>query len=946
MLPTVFAVVSCAVVPVARAANPIEPSLGPTQEWIEGTWSDPAWSPDGSRLAACDRSGGRSVLVLFDREGNLLRRMTDGVAHDREPVFSPDGRQVAWASDRAGSWDLWMAPVEGGEPTRLTKDPGDERNPTWSGWPVDVVDVDSRNTVARVTNLLYDRCDAEGCSIGFVSSDARGSGVVSGTLGCHSPAWSPEEVVAWECDRSLVLSRMEGKVPSDDDCQGSGTWVSGEGEKVLGLVGPRFSRIASFEGYGLPVYSANGAWLLATDKQQVVWAMRQDGTDRHAVGLPVGASQIGWAMRGLVWVQGADMGPLRLARTTGALDDVVNLWQFPEFYARVRGEDLDRRGFVAVPGEESDSYFFPGIRHRRPSLVTTDAVLDRLHRSVQLSLAVMEETVARPALERLAGRMAAHWGDRWERDHSATNRRMLTLFKVAQRLAAGPGAASSRGTTIRGGTAAIDAEATRLVRLILGARGVLSLPGPGGEGILVDLSLFRPRGRHACKAMEGFFRARTWLSEARHLAWGEALELYDSLVETGEFADWKRLFDLSGALAGAPEDLHPGTIERLRSEQPSLFGPEGNAKGAIEALRSLASSRRLIASSEMTDGLDNHGYEKRFSVLPQRFGLDAAILQKLAERRPARGEMPSAVEIMAVLGSSRAAELLHAGGVTGGLPNGEEPWAGFEDPDLSNGNLVQKWIALLAELVRKSPDGPGVPPFMRHSAWSDKTLVTALASYAQLKHDTLLESLQARRAVGRMRLRDSCPHLAEVSGRPDDEAFVEPVPEVFGRALAVIRALSSLLEQFPEAADERLYLDEERTGLLERFARIASAEVEGRTVMTPIGEFKTPFVRPRLECSSNLRDAAVVADIFTDPRARRVREVAVGRMDELFALVPRGDGRVLVEGQVFSFYEFDVPQHRRTTDAEWRGLLEARTVPPRPAWVTSYLWTGPSEATH
>ncbi|MEQ1758741.1 MAG: gamma-glutamyltransferase [Vicinamibacterales bacterium] len=89
---------------------------------------EPAWSPDGSRLA----------VVYLDRlwtmaaDGSDARELTTATGVEREPVWSPDGQQVAFAASRGESFDLYMVDARGGDPRRVTSLVGDERSPSWT----------------------------------------------------------------------------------------------------------------------------------------------------------------------------------------------------------------------------------------------------------------------------------------------------------------------------------------------------------------------------------------------------------------------------------------------------------------------------------------------------------------------------------------------------------------------------------------------------------------------------------------------------------------------------------------------------------------------------------------------------------------------------------------------------------------------------------------------
>lgn len=79
--------------------------------------------------------------------------------------------------------------------------------------------------------------------------------------------------------------------------------------------------------------------------------------------------------------------------------------------------------------------------------------------------------------------------------------------------------------------------------------------------------------------------------------------------------------------------------------------------------------------------------------------------------------------------------------------------------------------------------------------------------------------------------------------------------------------------------------------------------------------------------------SAIIADIYTGQYG--ILEVATGRIDTIYVIVPGSDGTFEVAmGGVYSFYEF---KGRRETDEEWRAMLDAGTQPDRPAWQKVFL---------
>ena len=90
--------------------------------------NDPAWSPDGTRLAYAQAVEGRSAIFVAGSDGSNPMRITHGV-YDLAPKWSPDGQWIAYYSDEDA--DVYLVPAAGGDRRQLTSGPGQDGP---SGW--------------------------------------------------------------------------------------------------------------------------------------------------------------------------------------------------------------------------------------------------------------------------------------------------------------------------------------------------------------------------------------------------------------------------------------------------------------------------------------------------------------------------------------------------------------------------------------------------------------------------------------------------------------------------------------------------------------------------------------------------------------------------------------------------------------------------------------------
>lgn len=107
--------------------------------------SEPAWSPDGTRIAFTRTSeDGSTGIWVVNADGTGERRLTvNPQGADEEPTWSPDGSTIVFSRSRFVSTspdpvasedlrDLYAVPANGGEPRLLLGGPTDDFSPAWS----------------------------------------------------------------------------------------------------------------------------------------------------------------------------------------------------------------------------------------------------------------------------------------------------------------------------------------------------------------------------------------------------------------------------------------------------------------------------------------------------------------------------------------------------------------------------------------------------------------------------------------------------------------------------------------------------------------------------------------------------------------------------------------------------------------------------------------------
>lgn len=102
--------------------------------FVKGINSGAAFFPSGDRLVATLSKGDSPDLYEIDRDGKVLKRITNGPAGamNVEPAVSPDGRKIAFSSDRAGNPMIYVMNADGTGVERITFAGKFNASPAWS----------------------------------------------------------------------------------------------------------------------------------------------------------------------------------------------------------------------------------------------------------------------------------------------------------------------------------------------------------------------------------------------------------------------------------------------------------------------------------------------------------------------------------------------------------------------------------------------------------------------------------------------------------------------------------------------------------------------------------------------------------------------------------------------------------------------------------------------
>jgi hypothetical protein len=410
---------------------------------------------------------------------------------------------------------------------------------------------------------------------------------------------------------------------------------------------------------------------------------------------------------------------------------------------------------------------------------------------------------------------------------------------------------------------------------------------------------------------------------------------------------WQNIYDPTVFIVGKADDLSIYEYGKLSDEifgvSPDLeiFANPELSMVFFEAARQLPPPQ--INSMWVWIWQDRAEATQGFRFMGQRFTLDQYVFGELMWRKVGTLEkprdLPKSLDFLAVQGSEEAYTLLEMMGETEYV-NYDTQFTKVSNEvselglDSWTQNLYWSWLYALQPIF--APKGEQYPAFMQTRAWLRKDMQTALSSWTELKHDTILYAKQV---------------MAEMGGGPDEmpKGYVEPNPEAYARLLA-------LAEMTRSGLDSRGLLDDVTRGnlgnlieQLEFLLNAAQMELNGMG-LSEEDYWRIQYFGGWLEAmtiaaadpadeamgSGDLSDqkSALVADVATG--IGRVLEEGVGYPTLIYVVLPNAPYRIAV-GAVYTYYEFTVEPENRMTDEAWQAMLESGNAPEAPDWTSLFI---------
>ena len=668
-------------------------------------------------------------------------------------------------------------------------------------------------------------------------------------------------------------------------------------------------------------------------------------------------------------------------------------------------------GFVVSERLGSASFgqfYYQLLSADMPVFISADSVLQAWHRTYDNMLEELEELELATLMEQVLGGMTDQLSQLAGLRGGDTLGPSLNdadfFLTVADSLWSGQQQASHFGNDgrVSAALAAVQSLANQDFNLF-------------GTTRTIDFSQFEPRGHYTnTLRLQHYFQTMMWCSlidlrvatfypnqedDIREL--GTTVILEYLLQQSGQYPAWSAIDQALRGFVGVPESMTFPQLESL------LSAGRIHSPADVPDLATLTNLQTRLLTGELgletfSSGIffynpfteDVPKLPRSFAVFSQRFTMDAWAISEVTW--PSTGNWvfrmrPSCLDVaFSVFGNnSIAPELASRMTATNGAPfrdglSYQSNLAAVRNViDSQNlgawsNNMYTAWLGALRALSAPTTDAE-YPEAMRTQAWAMKNLNTQLASWTELKHDTVLydaqpvtEEISCDYPAGYVEPRPEfwqamnvlCTVAANaiaalpLSGTitlPSRASYPVPPPMIQYDLPTIQSAEFSCLTNF---AAQMLTLQDMAQREL---AQMPYTDAETNMVLNLMeqhlsytGQSQFNGWYPQLFYDSvystwdfdwtlgSEKWDALVTDVQTDPPDDQINDPgailheAVGSVNLLMVAVDNGTNRMIYAGPVLSQYEFEVSGTTRLTDAEWQAQLESAEQPP-PDWTQSYL---------
>lgn len=489
-----------------------------------------------------------------------------------------------------------------------------------------------------------------------------------------------------------------------------------------------------------------------------------------------------------------------------------------------------------------------------------------------------------------------------------------------------------------------------------------------------DFSQFEPRGHYAdSDALKRYFKAMMWLgrvdlriietqgdgTQTFYRRQFDAAVALRELLGQSEFKLWQHIDDTIGAYVGEHDSMTPKSLDGLMTalnvatlaDAASLSDQQiidEIARGGWGAQR-IAS--RIIIKSVPGPTLP---LDRSFLLFGQRYTVDSHTFVNVTFDRVQGRMMPEPLDAaFAALGNNAALPLLsdefgNASYVAGLAKT--RALVDAHEPAYWEGSLYTRWLGALRSLSPQ--DNSALPSIAKTPAWQTRMLSTQLASWAELRHDTILYVKQSYTA-------------GAVCEFPD--AYVDPYPEFYAKLGGLAEAVGSAAQGLPDSAATLKTSVQAWVANFKAVTANLQKMAEDQLTGTPHSAELMAFINDAVKwdeqalCGGVTRSNLagwylklylneyagldydpVVADVHTQPTdavgndVGRILHVGTGMPRLMVVTAETCQGPRAYAGLAFSYGELITEDWERLNDTEWEATI-AKSPFPDATWMSGVL---------
>ena len=479
------------------------------------------------------------------------------------------------------------------------------------------------------------------------------------------------------------------------------------------------------------------------------------------------------------------------------MDNLINPFQLKEFDSKLYNM-LGKNGFAIVPAEHNQLFhvYEKNDYADFPSFVTTDLYLQLFHLYFDCVLRDVEEKHLDSLMIVFSSQMEAEMKtltSSQDAEVKAAAEFGQAWFAVASWLFSHDKAPASAATlnVPEAYKKMVMEEITKAIDAENGYSDMLEYFPPEE---MFGYSLFRPRGHYTrSKVCSRYFRGMMWLQTA-HFGTNKPSKMKQIALIANVInqqpklsAIYNKVSEPITYLMGTPDNV---TILQVANRIKEMGLPIEKLLSSRKEMANLTKDIEEIAKRQIRIELKKtRGSKYVVDIMPQRYQPDAEALITTTDQdspvslRPC----PKGLDWMAVMGLPGAERIL-----IDELKEAQK-WADFPKAltTARKKAATTQWEACVANqwmytLQSLGDTARSLPYFMQSPQWQKKNLNTALASWAELKHDAILYAKQ--------------PMLAECGdGGPEPpvvKGYVEPNVKFWEKAIALVTRMDKVLTTY------------------------------------------------------------------------------------------------------------------------------------------------------